>query len=113
MEGLGRGKVTLETHYVIFSVKLFITSFCIAPFISAHVYHLLKWTGVKLEIVVSGCVTSSIFLSLHIAVDEVFAAVHHPLLPLLPREDLESVLSLLRHLDGTEGQIQSGLGRLH
>ena len=38
---------------------------------------------------------------LHIAVDEVFAAVHHPLLPLLPREDLQAVLSLLRHLDGT------------
>ena len=78
-------------------------------------YH-LKWTGIKLEIVISAVVvlTSSIALAaLHIAVDEVFAAVHHPLLPLLPREDLESVLSLLRHLDATESQIQSGLGRLH
>ena len=36
---------------------------------------------------------------LDVAVDEIFAAVDHPLAPLLPGEDLEAVLALLRHLD--------------
>jgi hypothetical protein len=37
--------------------------------------------------------------ALHVAVNEVLAAVHHPLLPFLPGKDLKSVLSFLRYLD--------------